>query len=207
MFIELLDVLRCTSDHPQIPLVAAITQRDGRMVTEGVLGCPICYREYPIRDGAVWFGAPEHVEQTTAADEGDDPDGAMRAGAFLAASEGATVALVGEWARYAPELAALIALRVYAVNPRAATEESERVGNVYSDRTLPFADASLRGVAIDESGWSASDIESAARTLAPSGRIAAPASVNVPDGVEEIARDDRFWVGEKRGALVTLHRR
>jgi hypothetical protein len=37
--------------------------------------------------------------------------------------------------------------------------------------------------------------------------MVAPAMVAVPDDIEEIARDDLFWVGEKRGALVALHRR
>ncbi|HWG33818.1 MAG TPA: hypothetical protein VN650_06590, partial [Gemmatimonadaceae bacterium] len=55
MFIELLDGLRCTGDHPQIPLVAAILQRDDRLVVQGLLGCPTCRREYEIEGGAVWF--------------------------------------------------------------------------------------------------------------------------------------------------------
>jgi uncharacterized protein YbaR (Trm112 family) len=207
MFIELLDGLRCTSDHPQIPLVAAIMQRDGRMVIDGVLGCPTCRREYPIRNGAVWFRAPDNVEQAAIPEGEHDPDGALRAGAFLAASAGTTVALVGDWARCSQQLAELIDLRVYAVNSPAPVEESERVGVLHSDKRLPFADGSLHGVAIDEHGWSIQDLESAIRALVPSGRMVARARVPVPNGIDEIARDERFWVGEKRGALVTLHRR
>jgi len=209
MFIELLDGLRCTSDHPQIPLVAAIAQRDGRMVTEGVLGCPTCRREYQISGGAVAFDSREELpaNRPVRTDDAYDPDGAMRAGAFLAASDGATVALVGEWARYAAELAELIALRVYAVNPAIPIEDTERVGTLHLAHKLAFADSSLRGVAIGEAGWSARELEAAARSLAPSGRMVAPADATVPSAVAEIARDERFWVAEKRGPLVTLHRR
>jgi uncharacterized protein YbaR (Trm112 family) len=206
MFIELLDGLRCVADHPQIPLVAAILRRDERFVVQGILGCPTCRREYQIEDGVVWFRdqsgdvqAPESLPR--------DDEGAMRIGAFLAVADGATVALVGDWARYAIELAELIGLRAYAVNPQERIGESERVGTLYSDNRLPFTDGSLRGVAIDDSGWSDEQLRLAVRALSPGGRMVAPATLPVPAEMEEIARDDAWWIGEKRGPLVALHRR
>jgi uncharacterized protein YbaR (Trm112 family) len=206
MFIELLDGLRCVADHPQIPLVAAILQRDERFVVNGILGCPTCRREYQISDGVAWFrepagdvGAPETLPR--------DDEGAMRIGAFLAVADGATIALVGDWARYAIELAELVALRAYAVNPGEPIGESERVGALYSDNRLPFTDGSLRGVAIDDSGWSEEELRIGVRALSPGGRMVAPATSAVPGEMEEIARDDRWWIGEKRGPLVALHRR
>lgn len=205
MFIELLDGLRCVSEHPQIPLVAAIMQRDDRFVVGGTLGCPTCRREYPIIGGVAYF-ADEHASAPLDPVSGDD-DGAMRIGAFLAASDGVTVALVGEWARYAVELSELVGLRAYAINPRAPVGESERVGSLVSDNRLPFTNGSLRGVAIDESGWSDDELRLAAQALSPTGRIVAPAAAAVPADVQEIARDDRWWIGEKRGPLVALHRR
>ena len=207
MFIELIDGLRCTSGHFQIPLVAAITKREGRHVIEGTLGCPTCRQEYPIRDGTAWFRPPTKVDATRSGPVEADEQGAMRMGAFLAASDGITVALVGNWARYSSELAGLVGLRVFAVNPEGAVGESERVGVVYSGTRLPFTHGSLRGVAIDGSGWSLHDMELAARALSPSGRMVAPAASEVPGEIEEIARDERVWIGEKRGALVALQRR
>ena len=205
MFIELLDGLRCVADHPQIPLVAAILQRDERFVVQGVLGCPTCRREYQIGDGIAWFRDP--YEGTSSAPEPRDAEGAMRAGAFLAVSDGVTIALVGDWARYAIELAELVGLRAYAVNPGGPIGESERVGSLYSDNRLPFTDGLLRGVAIDESGWSTEELQLATRALSPGGRMVGPASSPVPAEMEEIARDDRWWIAEKRGPLVALHRR
>ena len=207
MFIELLDGLRCVSEHPQIPLVTAITKRDDRFVIEGIVGCPTCRQEYPIRDGIAWFGSSSEVAVTQPNVLSDDVDGAMRIGAFLLVSDGITIALVGEWARYSLELSAMVGLRAFAVNPQSAVGESERVGVVCSDNRLPFTDGSLRGLAIDESGWTERDIELAVRALSSGGRMVAPASLAVPGGVEEIARDEDVWVGEKRGPLVTLHRR
>src|SRR6185312_14037479 len=206
MFIELLDGLRCTGDHPQITLVAAILQRDDRLVVQGLLGCPTCRREYEIEGGAVWFHDRSGGAGTGKLLPRDD-EGAIRVGAFLAVADGATIALVGDWARYAIELAALVGLRVYAVNPREPIGESERVGTLYSDNRLPVTDSSLRGVAIDETGWSGDELRLAARALSPGGRMVAPATLQVPPEIEEVARDDRWWIGEKRGPLVALHRR
>ena len=110
-------------------------------------------------------------------------------------------------AQYASDLANLVGLRAFAINPGAAVAESERVGVLYSENRLPFKAGSLRGVAIDESGWTANDISLATRALSAGGRMVAPATSPVPDDIEEIARDENVWVGEKRGALVALHRR
>ncbi len=207
MFIELLDGLRCVSDHPQIPLVAAIMQREDRFVVDGTLGCPTCRREYPILGGVAHFGdggTDSRVQPATAI---RDEEGAMRVGAFLAAADGAMVALVGQWATYAMELTQLVGLRAYAVNPPTPVGESERVGALHSSNRLPFTDGSLRGVAIDDSGWSDEQLRLATRSLSPGGRLVAPAAMGVPVEMEEVARDERWWIGEKRGPLVALHRR
>ncbi len=206
MFIELLDGLRCTADHPQIPLVTAITERDDRFVVEGVLGCPTCRREYSIHRGIALFGLSEATDAAASDTVAKDEGGAMRIGAFLSVSDGITIALIGNWAAHAPALAEMTGLRAFAVNPRAVIGESERIGVVHSDNRLPFADGSLRGVAIDESDWSVREMSLAARALSAGGRMVAPASSPVPDEIEEIARDAKVWVGEKRGALVALHR-
>ncbi|MEO7042346.1 MAG: hypothetical protein ABI035_08810 [Gemmatimonadaceae bacterium] len=207
MFIELIDGLRCTADHPSICLVAAIDERDDRQVIEGTLGCPTCRREYPIHGGIVSFTAKSHAESTTGPVDSLDVDGAVRIGAFLAVTEGITIALVGDWARYAPAVADLIGLRAFAINPSEPVTESDRVGVLQSDNRLPFKSGSLRGIAIDASGWSNHDIAQSTHALAAGGRLVAPASAAVPDDIEEIARDDDYWIGEKRGALVALHRR
>jgi len=65
MFIELVDSLRCLSPHDETWLVAAASRMDGRHLIDGVLGCPVCRREYAIRDGTAWFS----TRQPDAADE------------------------------------------------------------------------------------------------------------------------------------------
>lgn len=171
-----------------------------------MLGCPTCRGEYPIQHGIAWFGTPVSLELRQAELQAD-PDQAMRAAAFLNVTEGSTIALVGDWARCSTDVAGLVALRVFAINPVFGITESDRVAAIYSDNAVPLREGSLRGIAIDESGWSEVQIDAATRALAPGGRILAPVASRVPDEIEEIARDDSWWIGEKRGALVTLHRR
>lgn len=206
MFIELLDALRCVADHPRIPLVIAITKRDDRFVLEGTMGCPTCGREYPIRHGVAWFTSETARLENEPLFEPDD-EAPVRAAAYLGASDGATVALVGTWAAYATAVAQLVPLRAYAVNPSVALQESERVGVLHSGGRLPFGEGTLSGVAIGDPAWSDSDVAMAVSALLSGGRMAAPVTARVPDDIIEIARDAHTWVGEKRGPLVALHRR
>jgi hypothetical protein len=209
MFIELLDTLRCVADHPQIPLVTAISRREDRFVIDAISGCPTCRREYPIVSGSAWFRSIDDVRNAdaNAASGPYDPEAALRIAALLAVTDGISVALVGAWARYATELSGMLDLRVYAVNPRDALGESECVGVVHTNKRLPFADASMRGIAIGEAGWSEHELELAVRALAPGGRMLAPVSHALPHDIVQIAQDEHVWVGEKRGPLVALHRR
>ncbi|MDQ2891074.1 MAG: hypothetical protein M3R65_11070 [Gemmatimonadota bacterium] len=206
MYIELLDGLRCVAAHPEIPLVTAITRREGRFVVEGTMGCPSCLREYRITDGVVWFDEAEATHRASPEAFERYPNAATRLGAFLAVSDGATVALAGSWAPYAAELAEMVGARVFALNPRYPVAESERVARIHCGSRLPFAACHLHGVAIGEE-WSDESIEISVNAIAPGGRVVAPASSSVPSQVEELARDHSIWVGQKRGPLVALHRR
>ena len=55
MFIELTDHLRCPAPHEEAFLVLVPYEMDGRMVGRGVLGCPICQREFRINRGVAVF--------------------------------------------------------------------------------------------------------------------------------------------------------
>lgn len=208
MFIEMIDSLRCTSDHPDIWLVAAILRREERFVLEGRLGCPVCLREFPIVNGVAWFGTEPREYQARLGDAGEEADDedATRIAAFLGAREGASIALGGEWAVQATPLADLVPMRIFALNPPIALGESEGVGIIRSSEGLPLAPASLAGVALDVATATARDLGSAVRALAAGGRLVAPASVPLPSEMAELARDESYWVGEKRSELVLLRR-
>jgi len=57
MFIPLVDSLRCPRVHDATWLVASIDRAEERDMKEGILGCPTCLAEYPVRDGIVYFDA------------------------------------------------------------------------------------------------------------------------------------------------------
>src|SRR5690349_7705275 len=48
-------MLRCPEPHGEAFLVMSTGEMLGRMVRSGILGCPICRREFPILKGIVYF--------------------------------------------------------------------------------------------------------------------------------------------------------
>ena len=109
MFIELVDALRCLEPHDETWLVAAASGMDGRHLVEGVLGCPICRREYAVRHSTAWFSTrqPDATDRTLTTLAVDvDPAQVTRTAALLDLSQpGGIVVLGGSWAAYAAAVA------------------------------------------------------------------------------------------------------
>jgi len=201
VFIELVDSLRCLEAHDETWLVAAANRMEGRHLTEGVLGCPVCHREYLVRDGSAWFSArqPDTADPgltTLAADS--DPAHMTRTAALLDLSQpGGIVVLGGSWAAHADAVAELGVAHVVVLNTRASESSVQEVSSIVVDDRLPFGAAALRGVAVDRGLASPALLGSAARSLRSRGRLVAPSDAAVPDGVDVLARDDRVWVAER----------
>src|SRR5438270_113569 len=68
--IELTEMLRCPEPHGEAFLVMSTGQMLGRMVRSGILGCPICRREFPIVKGIVNFSGTGKGERGKVDDEG-----------------------------------------------------------------------------------------------------------------------------------------
>jgi hypothetical protein len=87
-------------------------------------------------------------------------------------------------------------------------EAAQSISVVVAPGRVPVAAGSLRGVALDERNAGAVLAADAVRALRAGGRLVAPASSPLPDGVGELARDDTVWVAERREAprLVPLGR-
>ena len=213
MHVELTDLFRCPGPHRESWLVAAAHRTESRVILDGVLGCPECGAEYAIRDGVARFDErPPPFEHSG----GDiDPELPYRVAALLNATDGsATLALIGVSAALARAMQSIVPVRCVVVDPpdEASAPSALRAHDaplaiIRSHGTLPVAHGALHGVY-------ASVGEPAAFTAAlrPGGRLVAPASRTVPDGITELARDTRHWVGEKAagvtpGALVELKRR
>ena len=209
MFIELLDLLRCTNAHEDIPLVASFKTVSNRFVLDGTLGCPTCSAKYWIRSGIADFGTGTEASRgaqwlslTTAERE----HLATRAGAFLNVTEpGATVVLGGIWAGAAQELSLMTEARVLALNPEKGIEESETVGLLRVGNEIPLAPGSVIGVAIDSS-FPPEILASAVKVVRPGGRVVGPTELPPPSELLVLAHDESYWVAEKAPEVIKLSR-
>jgi hypothetical protein len=205
MFIELVDALRCPVPHEESWLVAAATRMAFRHIVDGTLGCPVCRAEYPVTRGVVDFRRAPHglLPAGTAPDE----EQATRLAAFLDLTDRIGFAvLLGPWSVQAPLLRALVETPLIVVDPPGGTEGEPGISAIRCDGVLPLAAGAARGIAVD--GGSDARIASAVRATRPKGRLVAPASIALPEGVTELARDEAVWVAERQAVaspLVSLH--
>lgn len=197
----MLDALRCPAAHAAGPLVAAVERRADDDVRTATLGCPTCGAAFSVIDGVAHLG-------TIAAPAGaarPDDEALMRAGALLGlVGGGGTVALAPSWAEYAHPLVALTDVAAVVLGPPPGFTTGAGVSAIAGVRTLPFAPATFRGVALDP--WVAEDAHAIASWVVacrPKGRVVAHASVPVPAGVVELARDAQHWVGEREAVVAS----
>ena len=209
MFIELVDALRCPEAHEESWLVASATRMEARHIVDGVLGCPVCHAQYPVRNGVADFRHDATIPLPTTHDPflRGDAATAMRLAAFLGLSDAlGFVVLLDEWGAQASALRELVETPIMLVDPPEGREGEPGISVVLSDDDPPLAAGAARATAIGQA--SAERAAAAVRLTRAGGRLLAPARVPVPAGVREIARDDALWVGEKepeRSPLVTLH--
>jgi hypothetical protein len=209
VFIELLDLLRCTNAHEDTWLVASFKAVSNRFVVEGTLGCPTCSAKYTITSGIADFRSgtdssrgAQWLSLTTLERE----HLATRAGAFLNVTEpGATVVMGGSWAAAAQELSVMTEARVFALNPEKGVEESETVGLLRVGTEIPVAPGSVTGVALDSS-FPAEILASAVKVVRPGGRIVGPTEIPPPSELLVLAHDESYWVAEKAPEVIKLSR-
>jgi uncharacterized protein YbaR (Trm112 family) len=158
----LTDRLSCPRCGPTFGLILRADRLEGRLVLDGILGCPNCRDAYPVSDGFADLRAPPRSEMEPGlagpppAERGGAEAGsgarAERLVALLGISGGpGTVALVGEPARLAPDVAAALPdLLIVAVDPDLRLwSETPVVSRLACGPGLPFFGSTLRGVVVD----------------------------------------------------------
>jgi hypothetical protein len=203
MFIELVDSLRCLERHDETWLVAGVTRMDGRHIVEGLLGCPICRREYPVHDGVAWFTTPFEPASARGARAAAaaDSEWTTRAAALLGlADAGGIVCLGGEWIDCADALSELEPSHVVVLNAQPDASSSQVISAIMVGDRLPFGAGTVRAAALG--GESSQLLASTAECLRSRGRLVGPVTATVPAGVVELARDAQHWVAE-RAALAS----
>ena len=192
MFVELIESLRCPHPHEESALVASALRTDARHIVEGTLGCPVCGVEFPIARGVARFGAPAQ----RASLETPSAEIAMRLAAVLDLTDArGFVVLTGRWCSHADQLRRIAETPLLLVNaPHDVV--ADVAGTIDVRDALPLAAGSARACAIDET-LSVAEVGSLVRAIRSKGRLVGPASLAIPEGIVELARDEHVWVGER----------
>lgn len=201
MHIELTEMLACPEPHAPDVLVLSTAQMKGRLVRFGLVGCPVCRREYPIVGGVVEFGGRGKGEEgRVPAAQSPIPLPPDTLQALLDLSgPGGFVVLVGTASRYARELATLMSgIHFVGVNPPADVEELPELSLVRAPAAIPLRQAMARGVVVDAEHARSPWLAEAVRVLLRGRRLVIEAEpAERPAGVKQLAAGEGVWVGEK----------
>jgi len=206
MFVELLDRLRCPHVHEDNPLVATTAVTHERYIIEGTLGCSVCLAEYRVHKGLMDmegnFPVPALAPDTFSEEK------TIRSAALLGLDERGGLYLVDLLGRYSiPSYIAMSPDSQFVAMSVVDRQEHAMMSICGRPDALPFAAGCMRGIAFDLD-VSDSLMQSAVKTLAPGGRLVAPADTSVPRGVELLARDRDAWVAERVATpVLTVIRR
>ncbi len=216
MHIELTEMLRCPEPHAESFLVLSTGEMLGRMVRSGILGCPVCRREYPIIRGVVWFSpaapavpGPMRVEPAAPAAPAAPPRSlgpvprvdAQTLQALLDLSgPGGYVVLVGSAARHAVGLAGLMGgVHFVGVDAPPDSEELPVLSLLAGVALVPLRASMARGVVVGVERAAAPWLAEAHRVLLRGRRLVVEDEQAIaPDGATRLAAAQGLWVGEKR---------
>ncbi len=205
MHIELTEMLRCPEPHREEFLVLSTGEMSGRMVRAGVVGCPVCQREYKIADGIVNFsgrgmGDAGWVEAAPHPPSPIPHSDAQTLQALLDLSgPGGYVVLLGSAAHYAVGLAALMGgVHFIGVNPPAGVEELPVLSLLVCESKIPLRDAMARGVVVGSESSDATWLVESRRVLLPGRRLVVENEAARPDGITQLATGQGLFVGEKK---------
>lgn len=196
MFIELTDHLRCPADHAESFLVLIPGEMAGRRVVRGTLGCPVCLREYQIEQQVLRLG--EASLPARPAVVAPDPGADALLTLLGLEGPGGYLALVGEAARHAADIAGLLpGIHLVLVNPPEGMELLPAASLVRAAR-LPLKRRSLRGAVLGqpwamEAGWT----EAAVGAILPGLRLVGTGAVPTVAEFELLGSADGWWVGRK----------
>jgi uncharacterized protein YbaR (Trm112 family) len=207
MHIELTEMLRCPEVHPLDVLVLSTAEMLGRMVRSGVVGCPVCRREYPIVKGVVDFSGRGTGEGGRVGEGGARPSSpvprpqeSQTLQALLDLSgPGGFVVLLGDATRHAPGLAGLMGgIHFVGVDPPTDIEESLVLSLVRTPGMIPLRPAMARGVVAGADRAGAAWLEEAQRVLLRGRRfVVERGDVEPPAEIKRLAAGQGLWAGEK----------
>ena len=209
MHIELTEMLRCPELHREEYLVLSTGEMAGRMVQYGIIGCPVCHREYQVVEGIVNFGAigttpasaAEAGAPAGASGRGDNAPDAPTLQALLdLGGPGGIVVLLGSAARHAVGLAGLMSgIHFVGINAPPDLLELPVLSLLRCGRSVPLRGAVARAVVIGADSAAAPWLSEGTRVLLPGRRyVLESETATLPPGITQMAASDGLVVGEKR---------
>jgi uncharacterized protein YbaR (Trm112 family) len=206
MHIELIELLRCPEEHREEFLVLSTSEMNGRLVWFGVVGCPVCHRDFEILEGIVDFtevvtGKPQarSVRRTPSPPSPVVVDPLSLQAVLDLGGPGGFVVLLGSAARHAVGLAALMGgVHFVGINAPPDVEDLPILSLIQCDRLVPLRQSMARGVVVGAELAIAPWIPEARRVLLPGRRLVVERESVTPEGVKQLAVGEGLWVGEKR---------
>jgi len=208
MHIELTEMLRCPEPHQEDVMVLSTGEMVGRMVRFGLVGCSVCHKEYLITNGIVDFvGSAQQGSVTPGPAARGEPAprppllSPVDLQALLELSgPGGFVVLVGDAARHAPGLAALMAgVHFIGINAPPDLEELPVLSLLRVGTAIPLRQAIARGVVVGRNLATSPWLVEAHRILLRGRRFVVEHDrPELPIGLEQLAAAKGLWVGEKK---------
>src|SRR5438128_7991223 len=205
-------MLRCPEPHEENVLVMSTGEMLGCMVRSGIIGCPVCHREYPIVKGVVHFsggeGTPLRDKNTQSLRGVPSPPSSLPPRAVDAqtlqalldlSGPGGYVVLLGSAARHAVGLAGLMGgIHFVGVNAPPDVEELPMLSLLACDTMIPLRHAMARGVVVGAAGAAGAGwLADAARILLRGRRVVVEREdVSGVPGVTRLAAGQGLFVGE-----------
>jgi uncharacterized protein YbaR (Trm112 family) len=206
MHIELTEMLRCPEEHREEFLVLSTSEMNVRTVWIGLVGCPVCHRNFEIIDGIVDFTEVvtgerqlRAVRRTPAPASPVALDPPSLQALLDLSGPGGYVVLVGSAARLAAGLADLMGgIHFVGINAPPDVEELPVLSLLQSDRVIPLRQAMARGVVVGaelaQTPWVAEGV----RVLLRGRRLVIEDEQAGPAGLAKLASGQGVWVGERK---------
>ena len=206
MHIELIEHLRCPEEHREEFLVLSTSEMNGRLVWLGVVGCPVCHRDFEIVDGIVDFTEvvkakreSRSVRRTPAPASPVVLEAESLQALLDLGGPGGFVVLLGSASRHAVGLAALMGgVHFVGINAPPDVEPLPILSLLQCDRVIPLRRTVARSVVVGAEVATEPWVAEAHRVLLPGRRLVVEREGVTPEGVKPLAVGDGLWVGEKR---------
>ena len=204
-------MLRCPEAHREEMLVLSTGEVRDRMVRSGLIGCPVCHKEYPIARGIVNF---RRSRERVSNESSSGPRGAVytppsplpaadaaNLQALLELSgPGGYVVLIGSAVRQAPRLSSLMeGVHFVGINAPLEMEEQPMLSLLYANEKVPMRSSVARGVVVGADLATSPWLVEAHRVLLRGRRfVVENEEPELPIGLLKLAAENGLWVGEKR---------